>query len=105
MLKKCKAVCRKALKPKWPEAKLPWDDTMSDGCSFVSDSPDTVHCCHSHDKAYYEAVGKRSAADRAFLDCMKVAGWGARAYIRWAGVRLLGWLIWYAGDDVIHHEH
>ena len=101
MLKGCKSVCRKALKPKWPDAKPPWDDSMSDGCSFVSDSPDTVHCCLAHDKAYYQAVGGRGRADRAFLDCMKAAGWGTRAYVRWTGVRLFGWLLWYTDDEEV----
>ncbi len=101
MLKKCKSVCRHSLKPKWTDEKPPWDDSMSDGCTVVSDSPDTVHCCLAHDKAYYEATGSRAKADRAFLACMKEAGWGARAYVRWAGVRIFGWLLWYTDDEEI----
>ena len=98
MLKKCKSACRKALKPKWPDDKPPWDDSMSDGCTLVADSPDTIHCCLAHDKAYYQATGGRAKADREFLGCMKAAGWGTRAYVRWAGVRIFGWL-WYTDDE------
>lgn len=101
MLKKCKAICRKALKPKWPHNKPPWDDSMSDGCTIVSDHPDTIHCCLAHDKAYYEATCKRSKADQDFLDCMKAAGWGTRAYLRYAGVRMFGWLLWYTDDEEV----
>lgn len=79
--------------------KEPWTDRMSDGCTLVSDPPETVRCCIAHDKAYYHAEGGaagRRKADRAFLECMKAAGWTWRAYLRYAGVRLFGWWFWYS---------
>lgn len=80
------------------DAKVPWRDEFSDGCTLVANVPETMHCCLAHDKAYYEAKGGwrgRMRADRAFLACMKEHGWTWRARLRWLGVRLGGWVAWY----------
>jgi len=77
--------------------KPPWKAEFSDGCSMVSDHPDTLHCCVAHDRAYYEAVGGESGrrkADRVFLECMKASGWTWRARLRWLGVRVAGKEYW-----------
>ena len=80
--------------------KRPWDDRMSDGCTVVSDPALTRHCCLAHDRAYYEAVGGaagRAKADREFLRCMTATRFPRwRAYVRYAGVRALGWLWWWS---------
>ena len=93
---------RGAVRPKWPKVgasdKPPWKPEFSDGCTLVSDHPDTIHCCLAHDRAYYEAKGGpagRAKADREFLQCMQTAGWTWRARLRWWGVRIGGWAAWY----------
>lgn len=97
-----KRYLRGKLVKSWPNVPVKekplWKDEFSNGCSLVPDVPETVHCCVIHDKAYYEAGGGakgRAAADKAFLNCMKEAGWTWRAYVRYFGVRMFGWTFWY----------
>ena len=99
-----KCAFRDKFRPSWPEAskgqaKPPWDDSMSDGCTLVPDIPETMHCCLAHDRAYYQAEGPfffgRWKADVAFFLCMLEHGWTWRALVRYTGVRLFGWIAWY----------
>lgn len=115
-----KASFRKKFRPSWPQlepwpgawppgAKPPWRDEFSDGCTFVRDYPETKHCCLEHDQAYYEAKGGwrgRMRADRRYRECMLEVAYELRfgnrrrrivrrAWRRWLGVRLLGWIAWY----------
>ncbi len=77
-------------------ARKEWDDSMSDGCTLVSDPPEIVHCCVQHDKRYVLLDVSRKEADDEFLHCMLKAGFPKwRANIRYAGVRAFGWILWY----------
>ena len=76
-----------------------WDWTKCDGCSFVSEMhfPPGFRfpACVMHDW-YYQRVRdgktKRRFADKMFRYAMIDYGVNpARAWIRWAGVRLGGW--------------
>ena len=78
--------------------KEPWDPSMSDGCSFVPDYPDTLSCCTEHDRLYYLADGGywgRRLADYKFRNCLSAKGHPARAWLWYIGVRTLGWAAWY----------
>ncbi len=102
MLQSLRGAYRRKFRPSWPKAeaakKPSWRDEFSDGCTIVSDHPQTLHCCLAHDRAYYEARDSwrgRMRADREFRECMQTAGWTWRAWVRWSGVRAFGWIAWY----------
>ena len=81
-------------------ARVAWRDSMSDGCTVVSDPLVVLHCCIAHDRLYYQAIGGaagRAKADREFLQCMMATRFPRwRAYARYVGVRALGWLWWWS---------
>lgn len=76
---------------------LPWDDTMSDGCSGVLDLGFTKACI-AHDEKYHyggDIVAKMVADDEFYQDMVDTSGfwgWVARrglARERYIGVRTL----------------
>jgi len=83
-----------------PEARAthrtlpPWDDSMSDGCSFSPDVNDGVRAaCTIHDKAYYYGGSEqdRLAADDKFReDLVRADMWRWVASIYYRGVRTFG---------------
>lgn len=94
----------------------PWNDSMSDGCSFapIADSIPGCHgCCVRHDEAYYYGGSKadRLAADNALKACWIANGMARwRAEWRYRRVRILGvpWLrikgvSWAFGGDVFKY--
>ncbi len=72
----------------------PWDDSMSNGCSFSPDVNDGVRAaCTLHDKAYYYggSAQDRLNVDKTFRKDLRAAGmspWVASIYYR--GVRTFG---------------
>ena len=113
-----KRAFRKKFRPSWPQrrtalgVKPKWKPEFSDGCSFVKDYPETSHCCGGwggHDEGYYYARGGwrgRMTADREYRECMLLVASKLpegkkrrrvkrRAWVRWLGVRMGGWIAWY----------
>ena len=79
----------------------PWDDSMSDGCTWVPDwlpfVGSMLACCRQHDRAYHYGGGRREfhAANEAFRECIASLGrWCILckivAWARFRGVEAFG---------------